>query len=97
MILYSFHPEAAEELAEASRFFESRLDGLGSAFADAVEVTITLTRQYPEAGTPFGRSRRRALVRTFPYAVIYEYRTGSIFILAVAHLGRRPGYWRTRE
>ena len=97
MIPYSFHPEAEQELADATRFLVSRVGGLGPAFADAVEHAITLIREYPELGTPFGRSRRRVLVRGFPYAVIYEVRTDGIFILAVAHLGRRPGYWRTRE
>ena len=97
MIPYSFHPEAAEELADAAGFYESRVGGLGAAFADAVEQAITLIREYPEIGTPFGRSRRRVLVRGFPYAVIDEHRPDGILVLAFAHVRRRPGYWRARE
>ena len=97
MIPYSFHPEAERELADAAHFFEERIGGLGAAFADAVEHAITLIRQYPELGTPYGRSSRRVLVRGFPYAVIYEIRPDGILVLAVAHVRRRPGYWRTRE
>ena len=97
MIPHSFLPEAEEELADATRFFESRVGGRCAAFADAVEHAITLIREYPELGTPFGRSRRRALVRGFPYAVIYEHGSDGILVAAVAHVRRRPGYWQTRE
>ena len=97
MIPYSFHPEAEAELIEASLFFESRVDGLGKSFIDAVEFTVSLIRQYPELGTSVGQSHRRVLVRGFPYAVVYQKHPDAVLILAVAHLRRRPGYWRTRE
>jgi len=97
VIPYSFDPEAETELIEASAFFESRLPGLGKAFAASVQSVITLIREYPEIGTPDGPSRRRVLVRRFPYAVVYEHRQDSIFVLAVAHTHRRPGYWQDRE
>ena len=97
MIPYSFHPEAEAELVEAALFFESRVNGLGRSFVDAVELTISLIRRYPEIGMAVDQSRRRVLVRGFPYAVIYQRQPDSILILAVAHLRRRPGYWRARH
>jgi plasmid stabilization system protein ParE len=97
VIPYAFHPEAEAELAEAARFFESRVHGLGKAFIDAVELVISLIRQYPEVGTLVGQSRRRVLVRGFPYAVVYQSQPDFVLILAIAHLRRRPGYWRARE
>jgi hypothetical protein len=39
---------------------------------------------------------RRALVARFPYQVVYRIRPGEIVIVAVAHLKRRPGYWKNR-
>ncbi|WP_407936397.1 hypothetical protein [Limnochorda pilosa] len=39
---------------------------------------------------------RRVLVRGFPYQVVYHLRPDEIVIVAVAHLKRRPGYWRNR-
>jgi hypothetical protein len=36
------------------------------------------------------------LVRRFPFALIYRQLTGGIEILAVAHVRRRPSYWRDR-
>jgi hypothetical protein len=40
---------------------------------------------------------RRALVGPrFPYSVVYLEDEDEIWVLAVAHAKRRPGYWRGR-
>lgn len=39
---------------------------------------------------------RRVLVPGFPYQVLYRMRLDEIVIVAVAHLKRRPAYWRGR-
>ena len=72
MIAYSFHPEADVELGEASLFYESRMPGLGKAFAAEVESTISFIREFPEAGAPVGTTHRRAIVARFPYSVVYR-------------------------
>jgi hypothetical protein len=51
VIPYKFHPDADAELEEASLFYESRMAGLGRSFATEVERTISLVRQFPEAGS----------------------------------------------
>ena len=97
MIPYSFHPEAAAELEDASTFYESCSTGLGRLFAAEVEHTIDLIRQFPDAGAPIGAARRRALVARFPYSVVYRREAEIIVVFAVAHQRRRPGYWRRRK
>lgn len=97
MIAYSFHPEADAELEDASLFYESRMAGLGKSFAIEVERTISLIRQFPDAGSPIGLARRRVLLARFPYSVIYRHDPDAVVILAVAHQRRRPGYWRRRK
>jgi plasmid stabilization system protein ParE len=77
--------------------YESQQRGLGASFVAAVERAVSFLRTYPDAGAPIGRSVRRVLVRGFPYAVIYRLDPEGAFILAVAHVRRRPGYWRQRE
>jgi len=96
VIAYAFHPEAEAEFIESSAFLESRLPGLGEAFAAAVAAAISLIGDYPEIGVPDGPARRCLRVQRFPYSVVYEYREDSILILAVAHGRRQPGYWRAR-
>ena len=97
MIPYQFHSEAEDELAESAVFYESRVRGLGKTFSSEVQRTINLVRNYPELGSSLGSKARRVLVRRFPYNVIYRHESGQIFILAVAHQRRRPGYWKERQ
>jgi plasmid stabilization system protein ParE len=91
-----FHPEAQDEFASAARFYEDQRHGLG------VDFTLTVQRAYerllesPAAGAPFGRRLRRALVPKFPYGLLYRVEADRIYIIAVMHLHRRPGYWRSR-
>jgi plasmid stabilization system protein ParE len=95
VIPYSFHPEAEAELASAALFYESRRVGLGRAFATEVERTVSLIREHPDAGSPAGLPHRR-MVRRFPYWIVYQTDQDSVFVLAVAHQRRHPGYWRPR-
>jgi hypothetical protein len=96
VIPYAFHPEAEAELIVASLFFETRVMGLGTSFADAVERTVAFIRQYPDVGTPVGQLHRRVLVRGFPYSIVYERQPEQVLIPAVAHHRQRPGYWQHR-
>jgi len=97
VISYYFHPEADAELEDASLFYESRMAGLGKSFAAEVERTISLIREFPDAGSPVGPRRRRVLVARFPYSVVYRRDPDSVVIIAVAHQRRRPGYWQRRK
>jgi toxin ParE1/3/4 len=97
VIAYVFHPDAAAELEEAAMYYEANRTGLGKAFADEVEHTLSLIRQFPEAGISDGPDRRRAIVARFPYSLIYRQTPSAIVVIAVAHQRRRPGYWRRRK
>jgi plasmid stabilization system protein ParE len=97
VIPYSFHPDADAELDEAAVFYESRVRGLGKSFATEVDRTISLIREFPEAGSPSGRTARKVLVDRFPYSIVYRHTADAVVIVAVAHGRRRPGYWRRRK
>jgi plasmid stabilization system protein ParE len=97
LIAYFFHPDAEAELEDASLFYESRMPGLGKSFAAEVRRTIYLIREFPDAGSPIGHTRRRVLVARFPYSVVYRRDPDSVVIVALAHQRRRPGYWRQRK
>ena len=95
--LHSSEP-ASQELAEAVRWYEARRAGLGGEFFDAVAEVLALIETRPEIGAPISADgqTRRLLVARFPYQVVYRLRPNEIAIVAVAHLKRRPGYWKDR-
>jgi len=89
--------EIAEiELDQAVNWYESQAPGLGNAFLiEALSAADRATR-FPEAWNPLEVGVRRCRLSRFPYALIYTVEEGEILVLAVAHLHRRPDYWRDR-
>jgi plasmid stabilization system protein ParE len=91
-----FLPPARAELEDAVRYYEAQQRGLGDEFAREVARTIQRILKHPRAWEKLSRSTRRCRTNRFPYGVIYLARRGSILIVAVAHLHRKPTYWRER-
>lgn len=96
-MLVNFHDEAEAELAEAALFYEERVVGLGASFAAEIKSSIAFIQAHPEASPWLGRLLRRFVVKRFPYSIIYRHEEENIFILAIAHDRRRPGYWKLRQ
>jgi plasmid stabilization system protein ParE len=93
---HAFHPEAAEEYTQAARYY-ARIDpNLGGRFYDEIEGLIVDIRRQPERFRPFDSPSRRHFSDVFPYAVIYLDEPDRVWIVAVMHLKRRPGYWKGR-
>ncbi len=91
-----FHPEAQDEFIAATQFYESEADGLGLDFILTVQRTYERLLEFPATGRPFGRRLRCVLLPKFPYGLLYRVEPERIYIVAVMHLHRRPGYWRGR-
>lgn len=93
---YAFHPEAKAEFFAAIDYYEDHEPGLGSDFALEVHSTIENILSFPNAWPILGDGIRRCQIRRFPYGIIYSQDEIIIFILAVMHLHRHPGYWKDR-
>ena len=83
-------------MIEQAPYYENKSDGLGTDFLDAVGETVSRVANSPKAGAIERGNIRRRLVSGFPFTVLYEAQPDSIYIAAVMHQHRRPGYWRTR-
>ena len=86
------HPEAIAEVNDAAAWYEAQRAGLGSDLIDAVYAVLTRLESRPRE---FGKMRRTRIAR-FPYAIILQEDASEHFIIALAHLHRRPNYWRKR-
>ena len=97
----SFHEAAQNELREAARWYEREREGLGEEFLLAVETAIERAARGDLPGLAASEASqpgtRRILLQRFPYTVHFDMREGEMFVWAVAHQRRRPGYWRTRR
>ncbi len=93
---WEFHPEALEEYRETTLYYAERDPGLALRFVEAVEDTIRRILESPERWRVLDEDVRRCLTRVFPYGVLYTIEPDFIFIVAVMHCSREPGYWRRR-
>lgn len=94
---FDFHPEAEQEFEAAVAYYEECAPGLGLSFAIEAREAIQRAIVMPLAWQQVEEEIRRVLVHRFPYAVLYSAKEERLFILAVMHLHREPGYWEHRQ
>ena len=104
MILH-FGEEAEAELLAAAEWYEERgHEGLGERLVARVGDAVGRIVAFPGSFLVLFEERgvivRRVLVNGFPYQVVYGEVPGphgaELWVFAVAHLRREPGYWRGR-
>jgi hypothetical protein len=84
------------ELDDAIRWYGAQAPGLGDAFLIEVMTAADRIERYPQAWHPLEQGLRRCRLTRFPYALIYVVENSDIIVLALAHLHRKPDYWRER-
>ena len=89
-------PEAEQDIAQASDWYDAQREGLGEEFEHAVDVCLRRIERMPEATRVVFQEVRRARISRFPYLVYYRIENGEVVILAVVHGHRGPEVWRTR-
>jgi plasmid stabilization system protein ParE len=97
MIRIEFHPEADQELEAAKKWYQERSDLAARAFATDIADSLTKIAASPDRWPEIGSGERRFLLSRFPFSILYRVRANEIFVTAVAHQKRRPGYWRHRK
>lgn len=92
------HREARAELDEAAAFYEQQEHGLGASLLAEVEQALRLVGEHPSAWPPYRATTFRHIVlQRFLYIVFYREFNDVIWVAAIAHGKRRPGYWRRRR
>ncbi|MBI5526640.1 MAG: type II toxin-antitoxin system RelE/ParE family toxin [Deltaproteobacteria bacterium] len=91
-----FHSEAEAEMNAAAAYYENEQNDLGKRFLASVQEAISKIQINPLLYPVVDLGVRRCLTRTFPFGVLYRDHPGLIEIVAVMHLHREPGYWKSR-
>jgi plasmid stabilization system protein ParE len=91
-----FHPAARAELREAQGWYEARVPGLGLEFARAVEAALMAIQRSPAAYPVVYEEVRQAVLRRFPYSLLFIPEADSILVVACFHHRRDPRTWQER-
>ena len=93
-----YHPHADYEIGEAFEWYlvEKRSPTAADRFLDELEIAFERIVAEPDRWPMYLGGARRFTLRHFPYHVVYQVLDSLILVIAVAHIRRRPGYWRWR-
>lgn len=91
-----FIEPALIELDDAIEYYNLQTTGLGKKFLDEVLEAISLILQFPQLWSQNTENTRKAILRKFPYNLIYSILDNKLYIIAVAHQNREPEYWIDR-
>jgi len=85
-----FHPEAEQEYLRSLEYYAGVSADLANRF-DKAEVS-----RDPQRFFRFHPPVQRALSRKFPCSIVYLEQADRVWVVAVMHAKRRPGYWSNR-
>lgn len=96
MAKIAFHPDVADEIKASYEWYQKQADGLGNDFIVELESACEAIAELPDTWPKFSTNYRRFLLGKFPFSVIYRTNKHSIFVVAVMHNSKKPGYWKNR-
>jgi plasmid stabilization system protein ParE len=93
-----FQRLARKEAHAAEDWYAARSMRAAARFRDAVVAAAGRIIADPESHALIVGEFRQVRVKGFPFALIYRnLPTTDIVVVAVAHMSRRPQYWRRRQ
>jgi plasmid stabilization system protein ParE len=90
------HPAAVEEGEEAAAWYAERDLHVAARFAKELEAALSRIAEAPHRWPVYLHGTRRVRLTRFPYLLPYRDEPSRILVVAIAHVKRKPGYWRKR-
>lgn len=90
------HEAADEEFQSAIEIYQAESQELAVRFYREVLATLVRIESHPKAWPRLRGTVRKCLVPGFPYKLLYVIEAERIFVVAVMHAKRQPGYWAER-
>lgn len=88
---------ARTELIDAQDWYENEAPDLGRRFRVAVDAVIEQMSANPRQFPVVYKSLRRALLRSFPYALMFAIEADeTLSVIACFHGSRDPAHWQKR-
>jgi toxin ParE1/3/4 len=97
--LVKLHAEAQAELQKSVSFYRERAgEQWANRFKQRVAEGLNAIASNPEryATIPDLPGVRKLRIEQFPFSLLYIDRLDYIWVVAVAHGSRMPGYWKDR-
>jgi plasmid stabilization system protein ParE len=80
-----FKEDVSEEIANVYEWYEKKQPNLGEHFLDCMDKALALIQKNPKYFSFIHNSKRRIVVKGFPYKIIYEIFESEIMIYGLKH------------
>jgi plasmid stabilization system protein ParE len=93
-----FHPSTTGDVREATRHYDSQRAGLGARFLLQLDQALAQIARNPHLFPVVEHEVRRALVKHFPYTILFRVLDGdTVRILVIRHHRRDPRFGGARR
>ena len=92
----TFRPEARLDILEARAWYEDRATGLGNEFARSIDAAAAGILRFPHAFPQVLGDVRKAVLRRFPYSLLFLIDGEDIVVLGCFHQRQDPRSWTER-
>jgi plasmid stabilization system protein ParE len=92
-----FTPAARADLISALNWYEIHAPHVAPQFQSALRATLARIAENPRQFAVEYRRTRRALLRRFPYFVVFRETEEGVYVIAVFHTSRDPIAWQARS
>ena len=91
-----FTQAARAELIDAQDWYEGEVTGLGRRFRQAIDAVIERMSDNPRQFPTVCKNVRRALLRRYPYSLLFVIGDEALTVIACFHASRDPSHWQKR-
>ena len=92
-----FHPEAAQEANDSVDYYTGIHIDLGDDFRVELKAALDRIFRNPMLYSIESGAIRTCSLHRFPYSVYFSVFADCIWVAAIGHHSRRPGYWTGRS
>jgi plasmid stabilization system protein ParE len=92
-----FTQAARADLAEAVGWYDTHAPHVVPQFRDALRTALIRIAENPKQFPPTLKNTRRALLRRFPYILVFRETQDTVYVVAVFHTSRDPLIWKRRS
>ncbi|WP_367184955.1 type II toxin-antitoxin system RelE/ParE family toxin [uncultured Bradyrhizobium sp.] len=91
-----FTQAARADLVDAVTWYGTHAPHVVPQFRDALRAALARIAEHPKQFPPAYKDTCRALLRRFPYIIVFRELQDTIYVVAVFHTSRDPLIWQSR-
>lgn len=96
MLRLELHEEAELELAGQAIYLDAQREGVGARFLALFYEKCEMLCRLPKIGHSLTSDLRELTMEDFRFNIVYGVYGDVLYVLAIAHHRRQPGYWADR-